>query len=271
MPALAFAFSLPRAIGTAQSDISVDAVVGQYPVAAVIGGSFAGVFLTLFVACGWKYWGSRLSQPDTQPSHLHVPEEKFEQIWSRPSSSYTRKTALPTSGASEETVETMTKINEPAPVYTTPSTPTKGQKYLLRTTPVPTAGKFSPTSKLAAMNQEASRPNTPTSHRSHRSQRRKASKRERARAPTPVQVDVGLGKDSVRFPQTGAPQQMKYVSSMSPGGTPYGVRSVSQRFLAEDYSGARLSLTSSMYSSYEGESLGQVHHFLYVSPPPRVY
>jgi len=258
--------------------------VGEYlPIGAIVGGTLAGIVFVICVALAWKFRGYRLAKPVTnkvcvtrrayawwsadmsaQPALL-LPGERFSKLSSRPSSVYS-PTPTPSIKTRPTFIDTNVKINEPQPALVTPTTPTKSQKCLLRTTPMPVAGRFSPTSKLVTVHEEAS----PTKQHDRHSTRSRRSGSTSPIVQAPEMVE--LGKDSVRFPQTGAPQQMnvKHVSLVSLSESLHG-HAASQRLLDEEYRNVRLSRASSAYSN-GGESVRQVHHSSYIShPPSRVY
>lgn len=42
------------------------------PIGAIVGGTLAGILLTLLVTIGWKWWGWRLMQPVTKKASRHA-------------------------------------------------------------------------------------------------------------------------------------------------------------------------------------------------------
>lgn len=196
------------------------------PIGAIVGGALAGIVLTLVVTIGWKFWGWRLMQPVTKkPAHLRIPEKGGA---SRPSSMYSRYSA---------------RAEWKAKALPVPASPAKMQKCLLLATPAPPPGRFPPTHTLFAIQEEGGGTRCSTPHG------------KGPRAPSPV-VCADLGKSSLAFPKTGAPQQVKYVSAVydNYGSAPPSVHETRR---SED----RTSKASSVYST---ESMGQVHHLSYL-------
>ncbi|EJD53419.1 hypothetical protein AURDEDRAFT_134141 [Auricularia subglabra TFB-10046 SS5] len=205
------------------------------PIGAIVGGTLAGIVLTLVVTIGWKFWGWRLMQPVTKkPAHLRIPEKGA----SRPSSMYSRYSTR--IGADWKT--------KTLPV---PTSPAKMQKCLLLATPVqqPGGGRFPPTHTLFAIQEEGGSTRCSTPHG------------KGPRAPSPV-VCADLGKSSLAFPKTGAPQQqeqprhVKYVSAVYDNSSSLSHASHEKRPSMD-----RTSKASSVYST---ESMGQVHHLSYL-------